>query len=84
MGKALVMTRTQGQADLVSEGETGLRVPPGDSVALRSAIERLLADPGETARMGQAGRARIEERNAMDPFVARIAAFARRNRAEVP
>ena len=56
MGKAVVCTRTTGQTDTIVDGETGLYVPPGDPDALRAAIERLLADPAESARLGAAGR----------------------------
>jgi 1,2-diacylglycerol 3-alpha-glucosyltransferase len=39
-------------ADLVKENWNGLEVPPGDIPALAAAIEHLLADRGECARMG--------------------------------
>jgi glycosyltransferase involved in cell wall biosynthesis len=42
----------------VIDEETGLLVSPGDSGALRTAIERLLADPGARARFGAAARER--------------------------
>lgn len=40
-------------------GETGLVVPPGDSAALRGALETLLRDASLRARLGAAGRARV-------------------------
>ena len=57
MGRAVVCTRTTGQIDTIVDGETGIYVPPADEQALRSAIERLLADPDEAARLGAAGSA---------------------------
>jgi glycosyltransferase involved in cell wall biosynthesis len=57
-GIPVVATRMGGIPDLVSEGETGLLVPPDDAPALARAIERLLADPSEADRLGQAGRQR--------------------------
>jgi glycosyltransferase involved in cell wall biosynthesis len=57
MGKAVICTRTRGQLDVIVDGSTGLYVPPGDADALRSAIERLLADHELTARLGRAARA---------------------------
>jgi glycosyltransferase involved in cell wall biosynthesis len=45
-------------AGIVADGETGILVPPGDPVALRSAIQQLLADPLLRARMGAEGRKR--------------------------
>jgi glycosyltransferase involved in cell wall biosynthesis len=55
----VVATRIAGVAELVEEGVSGLLVAPGDPVALRDALARLLADPALRARMGEAGRARV-------------------------
>lgn len=60
-GRAVVATRTGGLADLVVDGDTGVLVPPGDVVALRDALQRLLARPHERARMGHAARKRAEQ-----------------------
>ena len=57
MARALVCTRTSGQTDTIVEGETGRYVPPGDAGALRAAIEDLLADPDEAARLAAVGSA---------------------------
>jgi glycosyltransferase involved in cell wall biosynthesis len=43
---------------VVSDGETGLLVPPGDASALATAIARLLRQPEEAAALGAAGRNR--------------------------
>lgn len=55
------------------DGETGLVVPPGDSCALRAALERLLSDRGLRSRLGAAGVERVRSEftlNAMaDRFV---------------
>src|SRR5690606_5767690 len=56
MGKCLIVTKTRGQTDTIVDGETGIYVPPGDPVALRAAIERMLAAPDEARRMGEAAR----------------------------
>ncbi len=45
-GLPVVASRTGGIPDLVSEGETGLLVPPGDPAALAAALDRVLSDPG--------------------------------------
>lgn len=57
MGKAVICTRTRGQLDVIVDGSTGIYVPPGDTGALRSAIERLLADDDLAVRLGLAARA---------------------------
>lgn len=41
---------------LVRDGENGLVVPPGDARALAGAIDRVLADPALTARLGAVAR----------------------------
>jgi glycosyltransferase involved in cell wall biosynthesis len=47
--------------DAVEDGVTGLRVPPGDVGALRSALERLLGDAELRARLGAAAREKARE-----------------------
>ena len=57
-GRPVVATAVGGLLDAVEDGVTGLRVPPNDPAALRSAIERLLGDPELRRRLGAAGRER--------------------------
>lgn len=54
--KPVIGTRIPGLMDAVRDGETGHLVPSGDVEALAQAMRRLLADPGERARLGAAGR----------------------------
>ncbi len=84
MGKALIVTATRGQVDVVRDGEHGLYVPPGDATALRSAIEYLLANPGVVDRMGRAGRALAESRHSLDRHVQRLGALLTRSRDDTP
>jgi glycosyltransferase involved in cell wall biosynthesis len=58
MGRAVVASDVGDLGRAVVHGSTGLLVPAGDAEAVASALERLLADAGEAARMGAAGRAR--------------------------
>ncbi len=59
MEKAVICTRTPGQADVVVDGETGIYVPPTDPDSLREAIQSLLQNPDEADRLGRNGRQRI-------------------------
>jgi glycosyltransferase involved in cell wall biosynthesis len=45
----------------VIAGETGLLVPPADSVALATAIRAVLTDRPLAQRLAAAGRARVEQ-----------------------
>jgi len=59
-GRPSVGTRFGGIPDAVEDGETGLLVEPGDAEALAEALARLLTDPEEARRMGEAARERVE------------------------
>jgi glycosyltransferase involved in cell wall biosynthesis len=59
-GRPVVATSVGGLRDLVVDGETGVLVPPGDPAALRSALDRLLADRELRRRLGTAGRERVQ------------------------
>jgi glycosyltransferase involved in cell wall biosynthesis len=71
----VVTTRIAGVAELVEDGESGLLVPPGDAVALRAALARVLDDPEMRARMGEAGRARVVDEFASESEAAWLAAL---------
>ncbi len=58
-GKAVVGCRTGGVPEVVHDGVHGLLTPPGDAPALFQALDRLMSDPAERARMGQDARARV-------------------------
>src|SRR3989441_488068 len=77
MGKAVIVTRTRGQIDLIQDGTQGIYVPPKDPRALRAAIEHLIADPAEAERMGRAGRALVEQRLTLSGYVAGLAKIVR-------
>ncbi len=77
MGKAVIVTRTRGQVDLMQDGVQGIYVPPGDPRALRAAIEQLIANPAEADRMGRAGRALVEQRHTLTGYVRQLAEIVR-------
>jgi len=56
---ACLATRLSAIPELIRDGRTGCLVPPGDSQALKDALERLIRDPDERARLGEAGHARV-------------------------
>jgi glycosyltransferase involved in cell wall biosynthesis len=58
MEKPVVATDAGGVPEIVSQGITGLLVPPADPAALAAAILSLLEDPVRAARLGTAGRRR--------------------------
>jgi glycosyltransferase involved in cell wall biosynthesis len=60
-GLAVVVAGVMGIPELVRDGENGVLVRPGRSDEVAEAIERLAADPGLRARMGEAGRSAVEE-----------------------
>lgn len=55
-GAAVVASRVGGIPEVVTDGETGLLVPPDDPVALADALNLLLRDPGRAETMGRRGR----------------------------
>jgi colanic acid/amylovoran biosynthesis glycosyltransferase len=55
-GLPVVASRLSGIPELVTDGVSGLLVPPGDDDALADALERLAGDAGLRARLGAAGR----------------------------
>jgi len=72
MGKAVIVTRTTGQTDVVIDGETGLEVKPGDSAAWKAAIQRLSEDAALRSRLGAAARQWVEQNATLDRWVSEI------------
>jgi glycosyltransferase involved in cell wall biosynthesis len=68
-GCPVVATGVGGVPDVVREGVDGFLVPVGDTEALSERLERLARDPGLRARMGQAGRASVPGRYAVERLV---------------
>jgi glycosyltransferase involved in cell wall biosynthesis len=76
-GRPVVATRVGGLLDLVVDGETGIVVPPRDPASLRSALDRLLADPALRRRLGTAGRDRARTHFSWEKVTdATLAAYA--------
>lgn len=64
--KPVVATRAGGVPEIVEDGQSGLLYPPGDVSALARSILRILDDPSEARRMGDAGHRRLMERFHID------------------
>lgn len=63
--------------ELVADGTSGLLTPPDDADALFEAMRRLLEDPAERRRMGEAGRARFLAEHQVGVTNAALAAIYR-------
>lgn len=59
--RPLIASRMGGLRDIVVDGETGYLVEPSNPVALREAIEKLLANSALRESMGQAARQRVNQ-----------------------
>lgn len=77
---AVVGTRVGGVPEIVLDGETGLLVPPDDPEALTAALTRLVDDETLRARLGAAGRARLDSVLSLDAYITGLAAALARVR----
>ena len=68
-GLPVVATAVGGTPEAVIDGSTGLLVPPKDPHALSVAISRLVASPELRRTMGNAGRARMQQRFSAEEMV---------------
>jgi glycosyltransferase involved in cell wall biosynthesis len=73
-GLPVVASTTGGAPEAVTDGESGLLVPPGDVEATVVALERLLGDADLRRRLGAAGRRRVEAYFTIDRYIERVLA----------
>jgi glycosyltransferase involved in cell wall biosynthesis len=59
-GRALVVARLDALTETVVDGQTGVAFAPGDAADLASVLERLVLDPFERRRLGEAARSWVE------------------------
>lgn len=71
-GRPVISTRMGGIPDIVQDGKTGFLIAPDDQSALEKALETLISDPERRRRMGDAGRAVVEENFSSAVTVPRI------------
>jgi glycosyltransferase involved in cell wall biosynthesis len=67
-GRPVVASDVQGLREIVTSGETGLLVPPGDPARLAEAVGALLRDPDLAAALTVAGRASALHRFTVDRY----------------
>ena len=68
-GSPLVATNVAAASEVVTDGVTGLLVPPADPAALVDAIVRVHRDPERARRMADAGRASVVDRFTINRMV---------------
>jgi glycogen synthase len=76
-GVPVVGCRTGGVPEVVTDGETGILVPPGDANALRAALDRLMSDEALRRRLGSNGAARVRETMSHRALATRMVAHYR-------
>jgi glycosyltransferase involved in cell wall biosynthesis len=74
VAKPIVASRVSAIPEIVSDGETGLLVPPGDADALAAALIALLCDQQRAAEMGRQGRVRLKREFTVERMVAQTEA----------
>ncbi len=68
-GRAVIATKTGGNPELVSHGDTGLVVDVGDSASVSDSVLKLLRDDQLREKMGIAGRRRMKEFFSMERII---------------
>jgi glycosyltransferase involved in cell wall biosynthesis len=76
-GKPVVATAVEGTLELITEGQTGLRVPVSDPAALAGAIGSLTTDLIRAAALGAAAQHISSEKFTTDAMAARYIALYR-------
>ena len=72
-----VSTAVGGIPEVITDGETGLLVPSGDTAALAAAATALLTDPARRARLGTAAQVRAAEKFSAPTIVEHYISFYR-------
>jgi glycosyltransferase involved in cell wall biosynthesis len=70
-GLPVVASDVGGVQESVVDGSTGFVIPCGDAVRLRECLRKLITDSELRVRMGEAGRARYEEKFTFDRLIER-------------
>ena len=76
-GLPVIASNHAGISDAVVHRETGYLFEEGDVHAMANYMAKLAGDSGKAAKMGLAGRRRIEEHYSMGKSIGRLAALSR-------
>ena len=71
--RPVVVCRTQGLVEIVTDDDTGLCVPADDADALAFAVSRVLDQPGLSLRLADAGNASARRRFSVESYQQEIA-----------
>jgi glycosyltransferase involved in cell wall biosynthesis len=75
VGLPSVVSDIPANLQLIQQNQQGLSAPMGDEAALAAALERLLSNPEQAARMGEAARRSVLEQYSLDQVVDRYEAL---------
>ena len=76
-GRAVVAANTPDPAALIRDGETGRLVPARDAAAMAAAVRKLLLDPEERRRLGEAARACVLQQHQTETVVRMLETICR-------
>ena len=74
-GVPIVASRVGGLAEMLTDGETALLVPPGDPEALAAALSRLHSDSRLRHNLAESALALVKSRYSLSPMLERLAAL---------
>ena len=72
LGRPVVATQAGGPMEVISHGQDGLLVPPGDAAAMARAVCRLLGDRSLRESLGRAGWAKVRRDYGIKDHVSRV------------
>jgi len=84
LARPVIGTRVGGVYRVIRDGETGLLVPPSDSVRLAERMIELLDDPARARSIGLAAQQEVRQEFSVDRMVEKTAALYREVLAEQP
>lgn len=70
-GTPVICTATGAAQEIITDGETGFTIPPGDVASLKEKIQYFLDNPEEARRMGERGKAEVHEKYTWDAVAKR-------------